>query len=104
MSLHDIKKFEETYKGSAEEIDALKTVYVEKEGDIDAILDEVKEQTRYKGDPPSQFSPKFSAMTLIRGMTVINRNPTTNHIMLIIIDDGLARHVFNGDTPPPPTP
>lgn len=41
MTLKDIKKFEESYKGSDEERETLKSVYLEKEGDMDAILQEV---------------------------------------------------------------
>lgn len=41
VTFDDIKKFEETYKGSDEEKDTLKAVYLEKEGDMEAILEEV---------------------------------------------------------------
>ncbi len=42
VTVEDIKKFEESYKGSEEERDTLKAVYLEKEGNMDAILEEVK--------------------------------------------------------------
>ena len=41
VTIDDIRKFEETYKGSDEEKDTLKAVYLEKEGDMEAILEEV---------------------------------------------------------------
>lgn len=41
ITIEDIKKFEETYKGSEEEKDTVKTVYLEKEGDMEAILEQV---------------------------------------------------------------
>lgn len=44
VTIDDIKKFEETYKGSEEESDTLKTVYLEKEGDMNAIMEEVSPQ------------------------------------------------------------
>ena len=43
VTIGDIEKFEETYKGSEEERDTLKSVYLEKEGDMNAILEEVRE-------------------------------------------------------------
>ena len=46
MTLDDIKKFEEQYKGSEEEKATLKTVYLEKEGDMDAIMEEVSMASR----------------------------------------------------------
>ena len=41
ITIGDIKKFEETYKGSEEERDTVKTVYLEKEGDMEAIMEQV---------------------------------------------------------------
>ena len=41
VTLSDIKKFEERYKGSEEERDTLKTLYLEKEGNMDVIMEEV---------------------------------------------------------------
>lgn len=42
VDLKDIKSFEESYKGSAEEHDSLKSLYLESEGDMDVIMDEVR--------------------------------------------------------------
>lgn len=41
ISVQDIKSFEESYKGSVEELETLKCVYCESEGDMDVILAEV---------------------------------------------------------------
>lgn len=41
VKIEDIKSFEESYKGSEEERDTLKSVYVDSEGDMDAIMDGV---------------------------------------------------------------
>lgn len=40
VTLDDIKKFESSYKGSEEERDTVKAVYLEKEGNMEAILEE----------------------------------------------------------------
>ena len=42
VTIDDIKAFEETYKGSEEEKDTLKSAYVDSEGNMDVILEEVK--------------------------------------------------------------
>ena len=39
--MEDIKNFEDSYKGSEEERDAVKSIYLEKEGDMDALLENV---------------------------------------------------------------
>ena len=41
VTVADIRKFEESYKGSTEEKDTVKAVYLEKEGDMEAILEQV---------------------------------------------------------------
>ncbi len=41
IKIEDIKLFEESYKGSEEELDTLKSVYMDSEGDMDAILEGV---------------------------------------------------------------
>ena len=41
VTVDDIKSFEESYKGSEEEKDTLKSAYVDSEGNMDAILEEV---------------------------------------------------------------
>lgn len=41
LTVEDIKAFEKTYKGSEEELDDLKAAYLEYEGDMDHILEEV---------------------------------------------------------------
>ena len=39
--MEDIRAFEKTYKGSDEELDDLKAAYLQHEGDMDHILEEV---------------------------------------------------------------
>ncbi|KAK2704430.1 hypothetical protein QYM36_016729 [Artemia franciscana] len=41
VSLGDIKKFEEKYKGSEEEREDLKEIYISSKGDMDIILDSI---------------------------------------------------------------
>ncbi len=41
ITVDDIRNFEGSYRGSEEERDALKSVYLDKEGDMDAILENV---------------------------------------------------------------
>ena len=41
ITVEDIKNFEDSYKGSEEERDAVKSIYLEKEGDMDALLENV---------------------------------------------------------------
>ena len=41
MTIEDIKSFEESYKGSEEEKETLKSAYVDSEGNMDSILEEV---------------------------------------------------------------
>ena len=42
MTVDDIKSFEESYKGSEEEKETLKSAYVDSEGNMDVILEEVQ--------------------------------------------------------------
>ena len=41
VTIDDIKTFEKTYKGSDEEIETLRSAYVDYEGDMDKILEGV---------------------------------------------------------------
>lgn len=41
VTVDDIKSFEESYKGSEEERETLKSAYVDSEGNMDVILEEV---------------------------------------------------------------
>ena len=41
VTTDDIQSFEQSYKGSEEELDTLKSVYMDSEGDMDTILEEV---------------------------------------------------------------
>ncbi len=42
INIRDIKAFEESYKGSSEELECIQSVYCETEGNMDAILDGVR--------------------------------------------------------------